>query len=366
MMFTALSIAGDVVNPQKKFYGLFVGYNTDGYNQAKEVRDKLVQRFSCWKVENAKMMDKGTATKQAIKDAIDSFKGQANSGDEFLFYYVGHGGNGALNDPDRDTELKGDDVINPADKNQILPGEDGKLDTQPDGDDDSEIGVGDTDGDEAEIGGRFDAYIIVDGDPNYIYDDELAEWLSGFKQCVSIEVFIGSCYSWQFWGGKNDLKKLKPCGEGSYVQFVGFKAIAYDELSRGVIKALEETPQDGTATHADIAKKARAGATYNTEGDNDNDTKVDEDGYDYIYHPNLTVSFLMIDNDLDGSIDEDPEPVTILYSTPSRVGGVVATVDKLTLLAPHICSASIVLVATTATAIYVKRLPRKKRSNENC
>lgn len=42
------------------------------------------------------------------------------------------------------------------------------------------------------------------------------------------------------------------------------------------------------------------------------------------------------------------------------VGGVIISVDKLALLAPYIGLASTILVATAATAIYVKRVKRKK------
>ena len=42
------------------------------------------------------------------------------------------------------------------------------------------------------------------------------------------------------------------------------------------------------------------------------------------------------------------------------VGGVVTAVDKFGLLAPHVGLTSVILVATVATAIYVKRVKRRK------
>jgi hypothetical protein len=42
------------------------------------------------------------------------------------------------------------------------------------------------------------------------------------------------------------------------------------------------------------------------------------------------------------------------------VGGITIAVDKPTLLAPYIGLASAVIVATTAIAVYVKRVKRRK------
>jgi hypothetical protein len=49
-------------------------------------------------------------------------------------------------------------------------------------------------------------------------------------------------------------------------------------------------------------------------------------------------------------------PLTVSYS----VGGVIVLVDKLALLAPYFGLASTILVATAATAIYVKRVKHRK------
>lgn len=45
---------------------------------------------------------------------------------------------------------------------------------------------------------------------------------------------------------------------------------------------------------------------------------------------------------------------------PSKVGGVVVPVDKLSLLAPYIGLASTILAATVASTVYVKRVKRRK------
>jgi hypothetical protein len=51
---------------------------------------------------------------------------------------------------------------------------------------------------------------------------------------------------------------------------------------------------------------------------------------------------------------------TKVAAPQTRVGGVVVSVDKLGLLAPYIGLASTILVATVATAVYVKRVKRRK------
>ena len=48
------------------------------------------------------------------------------------------------------------------------------------------------------------------------------------------------------------------------------------------------------------------------------------------------------------------------YTSKPAVGGIWIPVDKFGLLAPYIGVASTILVATVATAIYVKRVKRRK------
>jgi len=60
--------------------------------------------------------------------------------------------------------------------------------------------------------------------------------------------------------------------------------------------------------------------------------------------------------------DPPPPPPDVILgiAAPGPVGGIVIPIDKLALLAPYIGFASTVLVATAATAIYVKRVKRRK------
>jgi len=48
------------------------------------------------------------------------------------------------------------------------------------------------------------------------------------------------------------------------------------------------------------------------------------------------------------------------YVISGAVGGIVVPVDKFGLLAPYIGLSSTILVATVATAIYAKRVKRRK------
>jgi len=52
--------------------------------------------------------------------------------------------------------------------------------------------------------------------------------------------------------------------------------------------------------------------------------------------------------------------ISITTTPPTPVGGISIPVDKLGLLAPYIALASTILIATAATAIYVKRVKRRK------
>jgi hypothetical protein len=71
----------------------------------------------------------------------------------------------------------------------------------------------------------------------------------------------------------------------------------------------------------------------------------------YFGYANLTANMIHLQCD-DGVADFGPPP--------SGVGGVFVPVDKFGLLAPYVGLASTILVATAATAIYVKRVKRRK------
>jgi len=57
----------------------------------------------------------------------------------------------------------------------------------------------------------------------------------------------------------------------------------------------------------------------------------------------------------------DRYPLMYPWGKSSPVGGINIPVNKLALLAPYIALASTILVATAATAIYVKRVKRRKK-----
>ena len=59
-------------------------------------------------------------------------------------------------------------------------------------------------------------------------------------------------------------------------------------------------------------------------------------------------------------MEGDVGPLTVYYQTGPPVGGILIPIDKLGLLAPYIGLASTIVVATAATAIYVKRVKRRK------
>jgi hypothetical protein len=61
------------------------------------------------------------------------------------------------------------------------------------------------------------------------------------------------------------------------------------------------------------------------------------------------------------AIGSDSDWTFRTFGTIPAVGGVVIPVDKFGLLAPYIGVASTILVATAATAIYVKRVKRRKK-----
>lgn len=57
----------------------------------------------------------------------------------------------------------------------------------------------------------------------------------------------------------------------------------------------------------------------------------------------------------------DAVPEGVFFEIPAPVGGIAIPVDKFGLLAPYIGLASTLVVATVATAIYVKRIKHEKK-----
>lgn len=314
----------------KNYRGVFAGGKEDSaigklliWDNIEAYTDELFEwPDSGWTYDRMSRFDSDSANLSKIKAAIDKCKpgGETplKAEDEFQFVYVGHG-------PTMDFI-------------------DGELPT-------------------------FDP----DPEPN-----SLAEWLSGFAPSVSIAVIFNSC------GSKLDANILakpgrvtdsngKPldsshlgiawsaAGADNYLSFSltwwwPFTASFMEKLTDGVNDAMGSS---GVAVMKDVIKNYVAPTVkeQNT-GDNDNDTKIDEDGAILRSGPPNVIDY---DDDGDGEKDEDPSPQEGGYIGPEDgFGGIVIPVDKFGLLAPYIGLTSTIIVATVATAIYFKRVKRRK------
>ena len=115
------------------------------------------------KLKNGKRAD--------IEACVNAAKGAAEPGDEFIFYFSGHGGNHTFQDGVKDQH---ETTADPND--------------DPD-DFDNHLLLGDT----------------TAGTRSRMSDDELAKLLSGFKKSVTIVVILDSCNSHTFTDGSADL-----------------------------------------------------------------------------------------------------------------------------------------------------------------
>ena len=115
------------------------------------------------KLKNGKRVD--------IEACVNAAKGSAEPGDEFIFYFSGHGGNHTFQDGVKDQH---ETTADPND--------------DPD-DFDNHLLLGDT----------------TAGTRSRMSDDELAKLLSGFKKSVTIVVILDSCNSHTFTDGSADL-----------------------------------------------------------------------------------------------------------------------------------------------------------------
>jgi hypothetical protein len=115
-----------------------------------------------WQAGNITKLKNGT--RAAITNCITAAKGAAIPGDEFVFYFSGHGG---------------DFLPSAAELNE---------------------------------GGGTDNHILVAdaiaGTRDRITDDQLSTLLSGFKKSVTISVILDSCYSHSFSDGADDLRSV--------------------------------------------------------------------------------------------------------------------------------------------------------------
>jgi len=420
LLSSSIVWAGDVVDNTGKttFYAVILGLE-DGFDNAQKVKGALEYWKNSWQANNINLLPKGAAIRKNIEDAINAFKQKAKAGDEFLFYYVGHGSDGYINSGKNCTletqpaEGSDDEVraiwVYEGDKRvrkaYIWPGPNGKLETKPSGDDeivgrkDGEKDPQEAQADPKDEPDEFDNRIKIDG--GEITDDELSLMLSGFQNCVSIVIVLDACYTSTFASGNSDPitpdstaitqkkgdKNVKACdvemigAEGLTPTFPDSKTItdgfleALQDNGKGITKADEKGPdpekegekgeKDGSTTLDEIIKFITTITTwyhlYSVSFDNDSDGKLEEDYCDYYPFSNGTMYYAREDNDGDGLIDEDPDLIKfVFHEYKTGFGGIVLSVDKFGLLAPYIGLASTIVVATVATAIYVKRRKEKQ------
>ena len=136
-----------------------------------------------WNASRAMKLKQGSRV--AIETCVETAKLVSKPGDEFVFYFSGHGGDALFPDATEAGE-GGADPAEPSD-NHIL--------------------IGNT------AGGAADR----------ITDDQLATLLSGFRSSVTISVVLDSCRSHTFFDGANDL--------GSVTQSNGGPVAAGDHLA---------------------------------------------------------------------------------------------------------------------------------------
>jgi len=230
-------------------------------------------------------------------------------------------------------------------------------------------------------GDGLSLYFADGPDPDSLDDqlniETLAEWLSGFPKSVTIAVIFNSCCSN---GYAEELVKAgvkdsngKPLNAShlgiawsaicrtnylsySWTWWWPFTASFMEKLTDGVEDGMDK---HGVAVMKDIIKNYVVPTVkeQNT-GDNDGDAKIDEDGAILRAESPNVIDY---DDDGDGEIDEDPAPQEGGYIGPEGgVGGIVIPVDKFGLLVPYIGLTSTMLVATVTTAVYVKRVKRRK------
>jgi len=153
-----------------KFYGLFVGcdYNgtdheLEGAENAAKAMYNTLRGQPGWAESRMKKLTGSEATKANIRAWINKFKDDPDvappnpqPGDEFLFFFSGHGNNQT---EDRDND-------------------------EPD---------------------DYDETILAN-DSQDITDDDLKSWLSGFPKCVTITVKLDACHSGGFADGTGDVQ----------------------------------------------------------------------------------------------------------------------------------------------------------------
>ena len=147
----ATGILGDQLSNNAKKYAIVIGINdypgtgSDLQYTVADAREMTNVTLNTYKFDNVIELTNTNATRTAIYEAINTIKGVAESGDEVVFFFSGHGAKGKADD---------------GDKNNV----------------DQSIVVWDN--------GTF----------GFIWDGELVQWFSGFQTSRIIFVF-DSCLS---------------------------------------------------------------------------------------------------------------------------------------------------------------------------
>ena len=296
-----------------RFRGVFVGVNNGlewAEQDVEDLTEALENHPESWGPSDTTSLTGAAATPAAIQGAINAAKAAASPGDEFVFYFSGHGGGyhkdkgykGGVIDADgdetaivireRDFEADGSKLTTPA-----VAGRYNATVWDTDGDGSPDRGVtkdsnglvevrvinpgppmtvgpslgADTNGDNIVDGADGGVDINNDGDKDdsfavddtlivaggaKITDDQLVTWLSGFPESCTIVVILDSCFSGSFVPDlrrvkDKDGKLLRP-GHLEAVTGAAADSFAYEEpisngvLTQGILNALAVVDADGT------------------------------------------------------------------------------------------------------------------------
>jgi len=239
-----------------KFFGVFIGINytdtdheLDGAENAANAMYETLKNKPGWSTSRMKKLIGDDAEKEDIRNAVKKFKDgkddppDAQPGDEFLFFFSGHGYN------------------HTRDATGVNADEPDKLDES-----------------------------ILAADEMDITDDDLKGILSGFPECVTITVKLDCCHSGGFKDGKRDVQHAEDENHKEY----GPKKINI-EASCGADEEAFEDPyywddknKDGIATPDEYEREL--GIDFD---DKDGDREWDEDEEGWYWN----------DKDGDGIVD---------------------------------------------------------------
>ncbi len=350
-----------------RFRGVFVGVKnglTYPEDDVDALTEKLGEYESSWDSSDMTKLKGASATPNAIKNAIDAAKADSKPGDEFLFYFSGHGGGydkddgyaGGRLDTDGDETaipipesevgtFDGSDLATPAagfiryyEKDldgdgtadtRTVKNEHGDvqvwrpnaspppawrvagIDTDGDGDVDGDDGGVDMNGDgDKDDTVAFDDVLLVAGKQK-VSDDDLTSWLSGFPESVTIVVIIDACYSGSFIPDLRDNVRDadgKPLRPGHLEVIAAAPAdepawempVSHGVLTKGIL--------DGLTRMDDLITGGHDTSLADFLGDEDDRTTTREL---FGWAGPSAVTYLNLDNDSDGLHNEDgPEHET--------------------------------------------------------